>query len=67
MNEDYLKYYEQFSGNKVSEFDTQAFIKELANYDLMDFLGKIGALSVMPENASHVTRLETLMAATGWT
>jgi hypothetical protein len=64
MKQDYLKYYELFSGNKISQFDPQAFTKEIGSYDLKDFLSKVGALSIMPENASHITRLEILTAAT---
>lgn len=43
--------------------DLQALVNDLSHYDIADVVGKIGALSLMPENASHAIRLEALAYA----
>lgn len=63
MARDPFSIYEELQKKNIQESNLNALAVELRTYDLADLLSKIGALSCMPENASHATRLEALAAA----
>lgn len=52
-----------YAREKIQKSNLDALVRELSSYDLIDILSKIGALSLMPENASHLIRLEASAAA----
>lgn len=63
MAKDYFSIYEKVRKENIQKSNVNTLAKELARYDLADIFNKIGALSLMPENGSHQTRLEALAAA----
>ena len=63
MAKDIFSTYEKLRKEKILKSNLNALAKELILYNLVDVLSKIGALSLMPENGSHLTRLEALAAA----
>jgi len=63
MSEDILSAYEKVRNIKVKKSNLNALAKELCPYDSVDILGRIGALALLPENGSHLTRLEALAAS----
>lgn len=62
MAEDPFSIYEKLRKKNIQESNLKALAEELRFYNSVDLLSKIGALSCMPENASHATRLEALAA-----
>ena len=63
MAKDIFSVYEELRSKSIQESNLNALAAELCPYNSVDLLSKIGALSCMPENASHATRLEALAAA----
>jgi len=63
MKEDLFSVYEKLRKEIIQKSNLNALAKDLSPYNLIDILSKIGALSLMPENGSHLARLEALAAA----
>ena len=63
MDKDYFSIYEKLRKKNIKESNLNALSEDLCPYNLIDILSKIGALSLMPGNGSHITRLEALAAA----
>lgn len=63
MKKDIFSFYEKLRKENIRQSNLNALGEDLRSYNLLDILSKIGALSLIPENGSHLTRLEALAAA----